>query len=72
LVEYSTSYDVIDVPPSNDGGDHVAIIFVLSIPRTVVAVVSPTTLKFNGLLGIKNVVPDEIAGNVDMALVVTE
>jgi hypothetical protein len=74
--EYSTSYDVIGVPPSNDGGDHVAIIFVLSILMplvvTIVAAVSPLALKFTGLLGIKNVFPDEIAGNVDVALVVTE
>jgi hypothetical protein len=39
---------------------------------TIVAAVSPLTLKFSGLLGIRNVFPDEIAGNVDVALVVTE
>jgi hypothetical protein len=74
--EYSTSYDVIGVPPSNDGGDHVAIIFVLSIVMplvvTIVAAVSPLAVKFIGLPGMRNVLPDEIAGNVDVVLVVTE
>jgi hypothetical protein len=77
-LEYSTLYDVIGVPPSNDGGDHVAIIFVLSILVklvglvTTVASVSPFALKLSGLLGIRNVFPDAIAGKVDVALVVTE
>jgi hypothetical protein len=39
---------------------------------TIVAVVSPLTVKFSGLLGMRNVFPDEIAGNVDVVLVVTE
>ena len=67
-------YERMGVPPLNDGAVHAAIKFVLSILKlppcrvvvTTVAAVSPVTVKFSGLLGIKNVVAEAIAGNVEV------
>ena len=53
-----------------------AIKFVLSmltlppcrVAVTIVAVVSPVTVKFSGLVGIKNVVAEAMAGKVEVEL----